>query len=394
MKNKLVIGAFILTLAACITMLLLPADEESIASENRERAKIPEFNNETVFSGGFAEGFEDFIGDSIAYRSFFTGLSKNIESYKGFVPETGQIISASKDIGTGEVQKQTLLISDNAIIEMFTKNSEQEKAYADAVNYYAEKLPENIKLYNMIIPTQLSFKEAMYKNLQDDQQKAIDAIYDKLDSSVTTVDAYSSLEEHKDEYIYFRTDHHWTQRGAYYGYNAFMAAEGGEAVNINDFEENSVGGFLGSLYDQVGDASVAVTPDTVEWFDVDPENHVKTVMYAIDDYGELMTYSNPMYVKTQASYSFFFGGDHSVVVMTNSDNADGKTLVVLKESYSNALAPWLIKNYHRVILVDPRSYKGNFQSILDQYSPDEVLITNYIFTTNFADYCSLLTNLY
>jgi hypothetical protein len=394
MKNKLVTLAFLLMLAAFVTVLALPADEESIARENRTRSTPPPLNTDTVFSGSFASGFESFIGDSIGYRSFFTTLAQNADSYKGFTPETGRIISTNKDIGTGTTQKQTLLVADNAIIEMFSKNPEQEKVYAETVNEFAAKLPNDIKVYNMIIPTQLSFKEPIYKNLQDDQQKAIESIYSMLDESVTPIDAYSALGEHKDEYIYFRTDHHWTQRGAYYAYRAFMDAEGGESVDINNFESNTFSGFLGSLYDKVNDPSLSIVPDTVEWFDVDPEDHVKTVMHAIDENGKYITYKTPIYVKEKANYSFFLGGDHAVAEMKNSDNPDGKTLVVIKESYSNALAPWLIKSYGTVVLVDPRNYKGKFEDILNEYSPDEVLITNYIFTTNFNDYCALMSGMY
>lgn len=394
MKNKLVIGAFALMLGIFALILALPADEASIAAENRSRALLPSLNGETVFSGRFATDFESFVGDSMAYRSFFTSLSKSMESSRGFVPKTGQIVSANKDIGTGTTQKQTLLVADNAIIEMFVKNPEQEKIYAQTVNYYAQKLPENIKLYNMIVPTQLSFKKPIYKNLQDDQEKAISSIYEKIDESVTKVDVFGEIEPHSDEYLYFRTDHHWTQRGAYYGYSAFMSAEGGEKVDINDFEVNSIGGVLGYLYDKVNDASVMTVPDTLEWFDINSDGHIKTRMHSVDDNGEQITYGNSMYDQTKAGYSFFFGGDHDIVEMTNTKNPDGKTLVVIRESYANALAPWLINNYKKVVLVDPRGYKGTFNEILDEYTPDEVLISNYIFTTNFEDYCDLLKDMY
>lgn len=394
MKNKLVIGVFVLMIGIFTLMLALPADEASIIAENRPRSSMPSLNSENVFSGRFATDFESFIGDSVACRSFFTSLSKSMESSKGFVPKTGQIISANKDIGTGTTQKQTLLVADNAIMEMFIKNPEQEKIYAETMNYYARKLPENIKLYNMIIPTQLSFKDPIYKNLQDDQEKAINSIYEKIDESVTKVDVFNEIKQHSDEYLYFRTDHHWTQRGAYYGYCAFISAEGGEAVDINDFEVHSINGVLGYLHDKVNNASVITVPDTVEWFDINSDNHIKTQMHSIDEEGNPITYGDSMYDQSKAGYSFFFGGDHDIVEMTNTNNPNGKTLVVIRESYANALAPWLINNYKKVVLVDPRGYKGTFDEVLDEYSPDEVLISNYIFTTNFSDYCELLQDMY
>ena len=141
MRNKLTIGAFLLMLTAFIVVLALPADEESIKSENRVMATIPPVNEETVFSGEFETGFESFIGDNIAYRSQITDFSKMLDEKRGFVPKTGKIISTNKDIGTGTTQKQTLLVADNTIMEMFIRNDKTEQEYADAINRYAEKLP-------------------------------------------------------------------------------------------------------------------------------------------------------------------------------------------------------------------------------------------------------------
>ncbi len=394
MKNKLVIGAFVLMMAAFVTFLALPADKKSIEAENRTMSTAPPFTGETVFSGDFASGYESFIGDSVGCRSFFTRLSGRMESLKGITPGGGKVVSANKDIGTSTTLKQTLLIADGAIMEMFARNPEQEALYVDAVNHYAEKLPENIKLFNMLIPTQLEFKEPIYKNLQDSQSAAIDAIYESLDERVTKIDAVGALEERSDEYIYLRTDHHWTQLGAYYAYRRFMETEGGEAVDKDSFEVKKIQNVFGFLYDNINSDAEDVDPDTLEWYDLDKENHIRVVMYNLGEDGELNKYDGTMYDKKKKNYNFFFGSDHPVVEMTNDDNPDGKTLAVIKESYANALAPWLIKSYHKVVLVDPRIYKGNFQDIIDEFSPDETLITNYIFTTNFADYCDMLKNLY
>lgn len=394
MKNKLVIGAFALMLTAFITVLLLPADKASIEAENRTMSTVPPAEYKTVFSGQFSSGFESFIGDNIGFRSFFTQLSKQMESLKGISPNTGKIVSSNKDIGTGTTQQQTVLVADKAIMEMFIKNPQQEQIYADAVNHYAEKLPEDIKLFAMLIPTQLEFKEPIYKNLQDSQKASIDNIYEKIDERVTKIDAYGAIEPHRNEYIYFRTDHHWTQLGAYYAYRAFMEAEGGEAVEKDSFELNKIPGVLGSLYETIDPADTDVEPDVIEWYDLDPDARVSAVMSALGEDGSPITYHGKMYDRTKKDYTFFFASDHPVAELTNPDNPDGKTLAVIKESYTNALAPWLVKSYHKVILVDPRIYEGNFLDIIDKYSPDEVLITNYIFTANFADYCDMLKGMY
>lgn len=393
MKNKIVIGAFIAMLAAFIVMLSLPADKASIEAENRAINAVPSLNTETVFGGEFAEDFESYIGDIVGYRGFLTQLSKKLGTYKGFAPEAGSIISTTKDIGTETMIKLTLLLVDRTIMEMYRKNQTNEKLYTDAVNHYAEKLPSDIKLYNMLIPTQLEFREPIYKNLQDSQAEAIEDMYGMLDERVTAVRVCETLESHSDEYIYFRTDHHWTPLGAYYAYREFMKTEDGDAVNKNEFEKNEITNFLGFLYNRVDRPEIAETPDTIEWYDVDKNKTITTVMHDVNENGMLTNYKGVMYDRTKTDYSFFFGSDHPVVEMTNSEKSDGKTIIVLKDSYTNAFAPWLIKSYHKVILVDPRIYKGDFQTIIDAFKPDEVLITNYIFTTNFPDYCAMLKNL-
>lgn len=388
MKNKAVITAFFVMLAVSLTLLLLPADRESVMSENREIQQMPSLNSDTVFSGKFAEEFEGFLGDHIAFRAPLTQLSRLMEEKRGIELKEGRIISTNKDIGTGTTQKQTLLLANNAIMEMFIRNGEQERAYAEAVNMYAENVPSDIKIYSMLIPTQLEFCEPIYKNLQSSQQDAINSIYENLDPRVTAVDAYSTLQEHKDEYIYFRTDHHWTPLGAYYGYRAFIDAEGGQAADKDSLEKNEIRNVLGYLYDRAPESDT--TPDTIEWYTVDPNNMIKTAMHDIDADGKLTNYNGVMYDRTKANYLFFFGSDHPIVEMTNAENPNGKTIVVIKDSYANVFAPWLIKSYHRVILIDPRIYTSSFDIITEEFKPDELLIMNYIFTTAFKDYTDLM----
>ncbi len=390
MKNKLVIGVFALMCASFIFVLLMPADKASFESENRTMSQISDFNADTVFSGEFTSSFESFLGDSAAFRSVFLEANKRAERAKGFTPDTGKIISTTKDIGTGTTQKQNLLVADGSVMEMFMRNTEQEKNYADAVNHFARTLPEDVNIYSMVVPTQLAFKDPVYKNLQDDQEDAINSIYEKLDGRIKTIDAYGAIEPHADEYVYFHTDHHWTQLGAYYAYREMMKITGAKAADKAAFEVNDIPNVLGYLYDRTDSSDFSVLPDTIQWYDTDPENKLKITMYSFDKNNVPSPYKGTMYDRTKATYQFFFGSDHAVVEMVNDANPDGGTIAVIKESYANVLAPWLIQSYNKVILVDPRIYKGGFDYIMDTYSPDDVLILNYIFTTNFADYCDIL----
>ena len=393
MKNKLIIGGFLLMLAAFVAVFALPADEKSIESENRTITELPTLSRSNIFSGKFASQFEEFTGDNIAFRFALTTASRQLDGIKGITPHDGAVISTTKDIGTGSTIKMTLLFTEDAVMEMYRKNSATEKMYTDAVNLYAKKLPENIELYNMLIPTQLEFQKPIYKNLQDSQSEAIEEMYGMLDERVKSVNVCDTMKEHMDEYIYLRSDHHWTPLGAYYAYREFMLTEGSHSVKNTDYEKHEIKGFLGYLYDRVNTQGIAKQPDTIEWYDVDTEGSIDVKMHKIVG-GKLTEYEGVMYDEEKQNYSFFFGSDHPIVEMTNSKNAGGKTIVVIKDSYANAFAPWLITSYAKVVLVDPRIYKGGFDTILKKFEPDEVLIMNYIFTTSFPDYCDMLKNLY
>ena len=393
MKNKLIIGAFLVMLAAFVTMLALPADRASIERENREPAQMPLLSRSTVFSGKFESDFESYLGDNIGLRSYFTSVSKGLDTAKGITPDTGSVISTNKDIGTGTTIKMTLLFVKDTVMEMFLRNDETEKMYTDAVNAIAERLPENVKVYSMLIPTQLEFREPIYKNLQDSQTDAINDMYDMLDERVTTVDAVGALSEHTDEYVYFRSDHHWTQRGAYYGYRAFMETAGGEAVNADDYEVHKINGMLGYLFDRVNTPDITKNPDTVEWYDLDENEDIKVSSLKDGKDGAFTEYEGKMYHDDKRGYNFFFGSDYPLLKLENTSLPDGKTIVVIKDSYANAFAPWLAKSYKRVILVDPRIYEGGIDAVAEEFKPDEVLVMNYIFTTNFPDYCGMLKNL-
>lgn len=393
MKNKLIIGAFLVMLAAFVTMLALPADRASIERENREPAQMPLLSRSTVFSGKFESDFEAYLGDNIGLRSSLTAMSKGLDAAKGITPDTGSVISTNKDIGTGTTIKMTLLFVKDTVMEMFLRNDETEKMYTDAVNALAERMPENVRVYSMLIPTQLEFREPIYKNLQDSQTDAINDMYDMLGDRVTGVDAVSALSEHADEYVYFRSDHHWTQRGAYYGYRAFMETAGGEAVNADDYEVHKINGVLGYLYDRVNTPDITKNPDTVEWYDLDKNGDIKVSSLKDGKDGAFTEYEGKMYHDDKRGYNFFFGSDYPLLELENTALPDGKTIVVIKDSYANAFAPWLAKSYKRVILVDPRIYEGGIDAVTEKFKPDEMLVMNYIFTTNFPDYCGMLKNL-
>lgn len=412
MKNKLIIFVFFLALAAGVVVLMLPPDRESVYSENRTPATLMPVTAENVKSGRLTSNFEEYLGDNLGFRSDFTSAAARIESQKGIDSDLGKIVSTNKDIGTSAVQKSSLLIVNDKVMEVFIKNRHAEEEYINAVNYFADEL-KGIKMYSMIIPTQLEFQEPVYANIEDSQKESIDYIYSKLSDGITAVNAYDMLKENKDGYIYFRTDHHWTAVGAYYGYCAFLKAASGDAgwkmnddngskdpfaltdyenINIKYLKRNIIDNFRGYLYKQAQTPSLLTVPDKIEWFELNEDEKI-TVENSGMNNGKQVEYRGTLFDEDKDNYSVFMSGDQPLSVITNSRNPNGKTIMILKDSYANAFVPWLINNYRRIILIDPRNCENNLWDIISEYNPDECMIMNYIFTTTFEDYCGMMADL-
>lgn len=91
------------------------------------------------------------------------------------------------------------------------------------------------------------------------------------------------------------------------------------------------------------------------------------------------------------NYLLFFGGDNPLMEITNNTNPDGKSIIVIKDSYANAFLPWLVASYNKVVVIDPRSFGGSIVEEVAKYNAQEVLVLNYVFSTTFGDYCDMIS---
>lgn len=389
MRKYLISIIFILLMAGSAVLLLAPADTESITAENREVKAMPEFSVASLWNGTYMKGFDDYVNDNIAYRGKLMTLSDKIRSYLGYTPEgVGRIIETTSDIGTGEANKGRLVLYDNYIMEMFKSNIEAETNYALALNDIRAALPDNVKMYSMLIPTALEFCEPSYKNAQDSQKEAIEFVNSNF-AGVFPVDAYSELERSDEDYLYFMTDHHWTMDGAYCAYNAFINMSGGGAVSKDAYARKENGNFYGSLYLKAKSQLTSQKEDTIFYYDIAENNDIQIKMRAEDNVTEYGV-GAPVFRTDLNNYLLFFGGDNPLMEITNNSNPEGKSIVVIKDSYANAFLPWLIASYNKVVVIDPRSFEGSIVEEVARYNASEVLVLNYVFSTTFSDYCDML----
>ncbi len=379
MYKKITVLAFALCLAMFFVLVfLMPTDDNASVKENRPMAEMPELTWDSFFSGKFAADFETYLSDNVGFRSVFTDIGSRIEKLRGFNAKAkNQVL----DLSNGS----RLAIVDGKILEVFRESPAVRDAYIAAVNGIGATLPEGTSAYLLMVPTQIEFDTSEYAKLSDGQKATIDAVYGAL-NGVTGVSVYELLKEHTDEYIYFRTDHHWTQRGAHYGYTALMNAMGEEPIPLSDMEWQSIDGFLGYLFAQANLPELEQYADKIEYF-IPGENY--DVEAKIIEFGEIVEYKTKIYFTPDVggynNYGIFMGSDHPFArVTTNVKN--GKTALVIKDSYANALLPFLTSHYETIVVVDPRSYFGTLADIYSEYDVDDVIIINYAFSSTFTSF--------
>lgn len=265
---------------------------------------------------------------------------------------------------------------DNCAFEQSFFVSSSAEKYAEVINYAAEKLAGRTNVYSLIIPTKFGvilpddIKEKI-PGYVDTEQK-IQTVFSMMSGKVKKVSCCHDLLLHRDEFVYFRTDHHWTALGAYYAYRAFCRTKGIAHIGLTDHEELVMKGFLGSSYSGSGNDPALLPKETV--YAYYPKAKVEMVVY--DSSGN--HYTQPIVAKI-ASYMCFAGGDNPLTVFTNPSVTDGSKLIIVKESFGNALLPFLADHYGTIYEIDYRYWKGN---VIDLAK--EIGATDLLFANNFA----------
>ncbi|MBR0366476.1 MAG: hypothetical protein IJH94_06730 [Clostridia bacterium] len=395
MRKYIITSLFLLLLAGSVLLFALPGDRESILSENREPKQMPAVSAASVLDGSFEAGFDEYVNDNTAFRSQLMYIFDTFHSRRGFTPvDTGRIISATTDIGTGAAQDSRLVLYNGRIMEMFSASEENENSYAETLNNIRESIPDGVEMYSMLIPTQLEFCDASVSNAQDSERKEIDRIYGMLSEAIKPVDVYGKVQTawQGDGYLYYWTDHHWNMNGAYCGYEAFAEAAGYKPKTKDKYSYNETGSFYGSLYLK---AKSELSPDQPKdicfYYDTAEKGNIKMKMRAEDAVTEYAE-GSPVFHTDTVGYGIFFGGDNPLMEITNEAKPDGETLMIVKDSYANAFIPWLINDFKRVIVIDPRSFGGSYITEIERYGVDKVLFENYVLSTTYDDYWGILAS--
>ncbi|WP_226995298.1 DHHW family protein, partial [Candidatus Symbiothrix dinenymphae] len=207
-----------------------------------------------------------------------------------------------------------------------------------------------------------------YSHLNAQNQLTLETLHSYLSPNVLFSDVFTHLNAHSNEYIFFKTDHHWTALGAYYAYEAFCEATGTTPVPKENMEKRTKSRFLGSLYSLTHDRNVKKNPDSVEYY----VPHIATTASYFERETNREVRSSVFCQKCKG-YDTFLRMDYPLMhIKTNAKN--GKKIVVIKDSMGNAFVVYLINHYEELWVVDFRYSKHNLMNLIRKHN-----ITDMVF---------------
>lgn len=420
--NIVICALTFFAVAVCMIILERPTVSET---ENRNLAKFPDFSWADYFSGKYMAGIENYYNDTVPGRENFKHMTAEIRDGFGMQSEEVRIYGtpviqdkrpeavaeAVTEPPTEAAEEQSnavtavtntttavttaivttttdpmddpniegelsnnILVYKNRGIMLFGGSYSRGEKYAGYLNSFKNDL--GINVYSMVCPTPVSYYlPKKYSDLSASEEDNIANINEFLDG-VTPIDAYGALKAHKDEDIFMRTDHHWSQLGAYYAAEEFAKEAGVPFTKLDTYEKVSKDGYVGTLYGYSGDADLKNNPETFTYYK--PTNEYTTTYYNVDMTNEregklLINLDN---VDPVSWYLVFMGTDMAVTHV-HTDVANGRKLAIVKDSYGNALVPCLTGSFEDIYVVDMRYLEVNAVSLFKEWG-----ITDLLFAMN------------
>ena len=266
----------------------------------------------------------------------------------------------------------------NSAYELFTYRESSAKAYAKAVNALAKDLDGKAEVYDMVIPLSsgITFPDNLVEKIDStNQRNAMLSIMGMMNSKVKSVDIYDALMKHRKEYIYFRTDHHWTALGAYYAYTALCEEMGIEPEKLEEYETREFEGFVGSFYNDTKNESLKKHPDVITAYLPKSEAKMHVTPAKGQDYDWDIIYDVSAY-GASLKYSTFIASDNPFTEITNQTLTDESACIVVKESFGNAFVPFLVDHYQHVYVVDYRYWQGDLSKLAKEKKAKDVILLN------------------
>lgn len=403
--------------------------------EKRELSHFPEFSFSALFSGDWFDGISLWFSDTFPGRESWVRAQSGFErsygdrsiTYSGSlvtldVPVTPapepvvtvqpapeaeiaeEPVSTPEPIPTPNPEEgvnfeaaqarrigATVYFGDSAY-ELYGGNALASQTYSKTLSKCADKYEGRYRFFTMICPNSggivLSYDvyDQLYPVRQGD---AVNTFYENRSENLIPVLIYDTLRAHNTEYLYFRTDHHWTALGAYYAYTEFCKAAGFEPVPLSHYTAVEMDPFLGSFYQHNPNKDMENNPDTVIAY-IPPGNIRCTAISPYLQRSEIETVMDQKGRGSEKQYLCFLGGDHYLTEIINDDIEDDSAILVVKDSYGNPFSIYLSQHYHTVLSMDWH-YSLNIREQLAKYNVKDILVLSELVL---AQGTEMLNNLY
>ena len=345
--------------------------EESVESSLESSEETSEETSEESFEESSEVSFEESVEESseVSFEESFEESSEYIEDTSSEDPNESEG-DGVQGLGDAELLPTGYVLYNGAAYHATNFKESVAKTYADTYARYAELFP-NTRI-TVINPPQsaININNPTVRALVADQGEILDKTEECIYGNVNFVNLRKIFEQHRGEYLYFKSDYHWTQRGAYYAYYAFAKSLGMIPTPLESFEERVVTThFVGAAHTTSGDDRVKTYIDTIYAY-MPTKKHTMTVYNS--NLGVDRVYDNCIYVKRE-SYSCFITGDQPYTVINVPSNDQSKTALVIKESSGNAFVPFLTEHYGNIIVIDPRHINIDIRSIVQEQGVDDII---------------------
>ena len=411
-----------------LAVVLLLAPRSTISyEENRVLAEKPKFSLTSLLDGSYTSGWSEYYNDTVPFRSKLKKTISAMMQWTGVQSEEdtvffGNVSQVKKKtttpVATTESVETTVAVAAagndetntepavTTTVVTTTEDPNDEPAaeigegiildhkravcvyggslsvgqdYAETLNAYQQDLGSDVQVYSLVAPTAVSYYlPEEYANYTASETENIDNINSYL-NSVKPVDAYNALKPHTAEAIYARTDHHWLPLGAYYAAEAFAKVADVPFASLSDYDTATKKDYVGSMYTYTESAVLLDNPEEFTYYI--PKNKYKTTYYSTSftdpTEGDLLMnldgYDNSMY------YLVFMGGDDKITHV-ETDCKNGRTLVIFKDSYGNALVPCLTSSFENIYVCDMRYFELNAIDFCKQVGCTDLLFAMNTFS--------------
>ena len=335
---------------------LLPAfwpDRSFSEAENRMLQQKPRLTWDNLISGKFSLAAEKYLDDQFVFRDLWVS-----------VKSAAELVLQKKDNNGVYFGKDGYLLQKPAAL-----NEELLAENIVCVNRFAESIPARV--YFLPAPSSVQILHDRLPRFAEPRQK-LEQLYlirEQLAPDIHFIDTAAALAAHKEEYIYYKTDHHWTSRGAYYAYREAGRVMGFRPLELNDFLiEQACDDFYGTLYAKSGHRFVQ--PDAIELFE--PKKKFSCRVEYVQEKRSVESFYATEHLQKKDKYAVFLDGNHPLIRIT-AQNDTGRKLLVVKDSYANTLVPFLANHYEEIHMIDLRHYNAPLAPYIEQYGLSEIL---------------------